>query len=197
MGNQKMTFVVVKKGQEIEFESFFQDLTSARDYVRDNLSHNTFAMDLVIRKKVSEKQIAWIHYLATEHHNEANAPKVEGEFVSLVNQMYSAVKSQNRKFHLHLPFDLSISTIPNGVNAGGLYLFENQNYIGKITADGVLVANVSDEIRSILEDCIENLVKLAQLYGHETGNCAVCHRTLTDAKSIALGIGPICLKRLS
>jgi hypothetical protein len=29
-------------------------------------------------------------------------------------------------------------------------------------------------------------------YGRETGTCGVCHRTLTDPDSVALGIGPIC-----
>ena len=29
-------------------------------------------------------------------------------------------------------------------------------------------------------------------YGRETGTCGVCHRTLTDPESVALGIGPVC-----
>lgn len=32
----------------------------------------------------------------------------------------------------------------------------------------------------------------AAAYGHETGNCMCCGRTLTNPASIALGIGPIC-----
>lgn len=34
------------------------------------------------------------------------------------------------------------------------------------------------------------------LYGHTLGHCGVCGRTLTDAESIAAGIGPKCAARL-
>lgn len=32
-------------------------------------------------------------------------------------------------------------------------------------------------------------------YGQELGRCGVCNRTLTDAESIAAGIGPVCLAK--
>lgn len=34
------------------------------------------------------------------------------------------------------------------------------------------------------------------LYGHTIGSCGVCNRTLTDAESLAAGIGPICRTKL-
>lgn len=192
-----MNFTVTKKGQEINFDSFFQHLDDAKNYLNQNLQYSQFAMDLVCRRNPSEKQEAWIHYLATEHYNEANAPQVNGEYISLVEKLYSGVKSKNRKFHLHLPSNVAISTVIRGVNAGGVYVFENGNYVAKITSNGVLKGNVSEDVKLILDDACDNLLKLAQLYGHESGVCAVCHRELTDPKSIELGIGPICLKRLS
>jgi hypothetical protein len=39
---------------------------------------------------------------------------------------------------------------------------------------------------------LESLVR----YGHELGVCGVCHKTLTDPKSIANGIGPVCKANL-
>jgi len=33
------------------------------------------------------------------------------------------------------------------------------------------------------------------LYGTELGECGVCGRTLTDEKSRAYGIGPVCRER--
>jgi hypothetical protein len=39
---------------------------------------------------------------------------------------------------------------------------------------------------------LESLVR----YGHELGVCGVCHKTLTDPKSIADGIGPVCKANL-
>ena len=38
-------------------------------------------------------------------------------------------------------------------------------------------------------------LKDAQAYGQKTGNCSCCGRQLTNADSIALGIGPICKGR--
>jgi hypothetical protein len=191
-----MTLTVVKKGQEIEFDSQFDTLNAAKGYLAQFMAYNSFAMDLLSKRKLSEKQEAWVHYLATEHKVEAEAPVVEGEFISLVEKMYAGVKTPTRKFHLHLPSGVSISTITKGVNQGGLYIFENSNYVAKITDKGVLKGDVSEDVRLILEDACDNLLKLAQLYGHESGNCAVCHRPLTDPKSLSYGIGPICMKRL-
>ena len=192
-----MNFTVIQKGQEINFDSFFDTLQDAKDYCIEHLKYNDFAMDLVRKNKLSEKQESWIHYLATQSKIDSQTPVVNGEYISLVEKMYSGVKTPTRKFHLHLPSDVSICTIPNGGNVGGLYIFENNSYVAKITSNGDLVGNVSEDVKLILDDACENLLKLAQLYGHETGNCSVCHRPLTDPKSIALGIGPICLKRFS
>lgn len=191
-----MNFTVVKKGQTIDFASFFDTLEDAKDYCNEHLSYNTFAMDLVSKRKLSEKQEAWIHYLATQSKIDSQTPVVDGEYISLVKKMYDGVKSPTRKFHLHLPSDVAIATIPKGVNQGGLYIFENSNYVAKITSNGDLVGNVSEDVKLILDDACDNLLKLAQLYGHESGNCAVCHRPLTDPKSLSYGIGPICMKRL-
>ena len=192
-----MNFTVVKKGQEINFDSFFDNLQDAKDYCNLHLNYNEFAMDLVSKRKLTEKQEAWIHYLATQSKIDSETPVVDGDYISLVQKMYAGVKTSTRKFHLHLPSDVAIATIPKGGNAGGLYIFENSTYVAKITSNGDLVGSVSEDVKLILDDACDNLLKLAQLYGHESGNCAVCHRPLTDPKSVALGIGPICLKRLS
>lgn len=37
-------------------------------------------------------------------------------------------------------------------------------------------------------------VDQAKAYGHKYGRCCVCGKTLTDEKSIAAGIGPVCVK---
>lgn len=34
-------------------------------------------------------------------------------------------------------------------------------------------------------------------YGHITGTCAVCGRKLEDETSVAIGIGPICLRKMA
>jgi hypothetical protein len=186
------TFTIVKKDQEIEFNSMFFDLNDARDHLLKCMNSSTFAMDLVSKNKLSAKQIAWIHYLATENVKEMQ--EAEGEYLQLVQKMYGAVKNNTRKFKMRLP-GVEISTVPNGANAGALYIFENSSYVGKITKQGILKANVSEDVLNILLDANENLLQLAKIYGHESGSCSVCGRTLTDSLSIQMGIGPICAKR--
>jgi hypothetical protein len=190
-------FTVVKKGQEIQFESAFSDLEVAKYYLQENLSGNTFACDLVSKKKLSDKQIAWIHYLATENLQESlNKEKIEGEFLSLVEKMYSAVKGKVRNLKLRLP-GVTLSTVSRGSNVGCVYIIENDIYAGKITDRGILQAKVSEDTRNILLDANDNLLQLAKIYGHETGNCSVCGRTLSDPLSVQMGIGPICAERFS
>ena len=191
-----MTFTITRKGEVIEFDSKFESVNAAKGYLAEFMHYNNFVMDLLSKRTLSEAQEAWCHFLATEHLKDSETPQEDGEFISLVEKMYAGVKTPTRKFHLHLPSEVSISTIPSGVNQGGLYIFYNGSYITKITSTGVLKGEVSEDVRLILEDASLNLLKLAQLYGHESGKCSVCHRPLTDAKSLALGIGPICLKRL-
>lgn len=192
-----MTFTITRKGEVIEFDSKFESVNAAKGYLAEFMHYNNFVMDLLSKRTLSEAQEAWCHFLATEHLKDSETPQEDGEFISLVEKMYAGVKTPTRKFHLHLPSEVAIATIPKGVNAGGLYIFENGNYVAKITQNGILKGRVSEDVQLILEDACENLIKLAQLYGHESGKCSVCHRTLSDPKSIELGIGPICLKRLS
>jgi hypothetical protein len=189
-------FTVFKKGQEINFDSAFSDIEVAKDYVKENMSFNTFAMDLISKKSLSDKQIAWLHYLATDKLTQSlNNEDVVGEYQPLVEKMYKAVKNNTRKFQLRLP-GVNISTIPNGPNAGGLYIFVSGSYCGKISKDGVAHFDTLDEdVVNTLLDANENLLQLAKIYGHETGNCSVCGRTLSDPLSIQMGIGPICAQR--
>lgn len=193
-----MTFTVVKQGQQIEFESAFGQLETAKYYLNEHLSYNNFAMNLVSRKNLSEKQIAWIHYLATENLTQDLEKETQepGQYSSLVKKMYDAVKSPNRKFTVRLP-GVTIATVTKGANQGALYLYENNSYVGKITQNGDLKANITEDTKNLLEDANENLLQLAKIYGHETGECSICGRTLSDPLSIQMGIGPVCAKRLS
>ena len=189
------SFTVTKKGEDISFDSTFVNLNNAKEYLQECMSYSTFAMDLVSKKKLSEKQIAWIHYLATQSKIDAETPAENGEYYDLVTKMYD-VGNKRSKFQVRLP-GVTISTVNRGSNIGCLYVYENQQYVGKITHSGVLIGNVSEDVKNILEDANENLLRLAKIYGHETGNCSLCGRTLSDPLSIQMGIGPICAKRFS
>lgn len=192
------TFCVETKGDVIEFESEL-DLNDAKEYLTKNLSYSNFAMSLAGKSRLTDKQIAWIHYLAVKDMEKQNEPEEEvvSEFLPLVQQMYDKVKSPGRKFTLRLPM-VTVATVTKGANKGYLYVFdENNNYVGKITDKGVLMpsGNVSEDAKNILLEANENLFELAKIYGHETGMCSVCGRTLSDDLSIQMGIGPVCAKR--
>lgn len=197
--NAMTEFTVVKKGEEIQFDSAFSSLEIAKYYLTENMSFSNFAMDLVEKNKLSEKQIAWVHFLATEHLNkELHKETLPAEFKDVVEKMYAKVKANSRKFQVRLPGGFTISTVTKGVNVGAVYIFEGGEYLGKITKEGVLELKVpNEEVKALLEDANENLLRLAQLYGHESGNCSVCGRTLNDPLSVQMGIGPVCAKRFS
>lgn len=189
------SFTVVKKGEEIQFDSSFADVNEAKDYLRQKMSYNTFAMDLVAKKKVSEKQIAWMHYLATQDVIDSQTPVEFGPYKQLVNKMYDAGAYRASKFQVRLP-GITLSTVNRGVNIGCVYVYENNYYVAKITSTGDLIGNVSEDVLNLLEDANDNLLQLAKIYGHETGSCSICARKLSDPLSIQMGIGPICAKRL-
>ena len=192
-----MTYSIKKEGQVIEFDSAFESAQEAKKYASEFLGYNTFAMDLVAKVKLSFSQESWLHYLATESLNSSLFPvaKEDGPYLSLVKKMYECVKSPTRKFQVHIPGDITLSTVTSGLNVGHVYVFEYGNYSGKITPEGVLKAEVSEDTLNLLEDANDNLLKLAQMYGHETGQCSLCNRPLSDKLSIQLGLGPVCYKR--
>jgi hypothetical protein len=81
-----------------------------------------------------------------------------------------------------------------GRNAGAIYVVgEEDVYLGKIQ-DGKFYRsrNCSDhDEKSVLEAC-EHPEQSAVAYGQKFGTCSCCGKTLTNALSISLGIGPIC-----
>jgi hypothetical protein len=193
-----MTYSITKEGQVIEFDSAFESAQDAKKYASEFLGYNTFAMDLVAKVKLSFSQESWLHYLTTENLNSSLFPtegKEDGPYISLVKKMYDCVKSPTRKFQLHIPGGITLSTVTKGLNVGYVYVFENGNYSGKISPEGILKGEVCEDTLNLLEDANENLLKLAQMYGHETGQCSLCNRPLSDKISIQLGLGPVCFKR--
>jgi hypothetical protein len=189
------SFTVVKKGQEIDFESSFETLQTAKEYLAKEVKYNDFVNDLLAKKNPSEKQIAWMHYLATQELIDSQTPAVRGDYYDLVTKMYSASGACS-KFQVRLP-GITLSTVNRGANIGCVYVYENNHYVGKITHNGELIGNASEDVKNLLEDANENLLQLAKIYGHETGSCSICGRTLNDPLSVQMGIGPVCAKRFN
>lgn len=83
-------------------------------------------------------------------------------------------------------------------NPGSLYVKDKWGeYLGKVTPQGDFfrARGVSDDDIQPVYDLASDPLGTAVKYGRETGSCACCGRDLTDAQSVADGIGPICKKR--
>jgi hypothetical protein len=85
----------------------------------------------------------------------------------------------------------------------GHYVIDGVKYevkISKATKWAYLIKNgvylgAKGEAAGILADIAENGQTYAIAYAKVTGKCGVCNTKLTDPKSIAAGIGPVCAKK--
>lgn len=81
----------------------------------------------------------------------------------------------------------------NSANAGALYVKGGPGYLGKIQGGRFhrsreCTAEMEASVLAILADPKAAAIREGKL----SGTCAICRRELTDATSIAAGIGPIC-----
>jgi hypothetical protein len=90
---------------------------------------------------------------------------------------------------------LSLKLAPKtGKNPGCTYVFDHDDYAGKVTPDGKFIAlksapaAIEGELIALASDPLAALTA----YGKRTGNCSCCGRPLTNPVSVAAGIGPIC-----
>ncbi len=84
---------------------------------------------------------------------------------------------------------------PDSANPGALYVKRGENYLGKITAAKFLQSRdcTNEDALAVVRLARDPLAH-ALAHGRETGQCAICNRTLSDPASLAAGIGPICAK---
>jgi len=72
--------------------------------------------------------------------------------------------------------------------------FGSNSYFGRIETDGRLIPgwNLNSDVQNLLESLDSNPVDVASKYGHLTGHCCFCELPLKDARSTAVGYGPVC-----
>lgn len=69
-------------------------------------------------------------------------------------------------------------------------------YLGKVLRGQFHPSrDCTPSLEASIADAMEDPFKAAVEYGHMTGECSVCRRTLTNPESIKLGIGPVCRSR--
>lgn len=81
----------------------------------------------------------------------------------------------------------------NSKNSGAVYVKMMGEYAGKIMAGTFMpVASAPDGLGDVIQEIAADPRGKAIEHGRTTGRCACCGRELSDPKSVALGIGPIC-----
>lgn len=168
-----------------------------------NATWSDFYQDLLGKAKkygsLSEKQLACVvngyaKQQARDAAKNASAPTFD---LVKINELFATALSNGIAKPKLVFGELKLSLAPaNGKNGGCLYVKDSGEYAGKITPEGQFFAvrgsreTIPAELQAIAEDPKNAAIK----HGQATGNCACCNRLLTNAKSIEIGIGPICLE---
>ena len=116
-------------------------------------------------------------------------------FSKLLQGFQAAQNNGLRRPRLRIgPMKFSLAP-ENGRNAGYVYVKTTDGtYLGKISPTGQWSRSYectpayADAVATIGRDPLGALVE----HGHQTGNCGICNRRLSDPESVTRGIGPIC-----
>lgn len=86
-----------------------------------------------------------------------------------------------------------------GSTPGAIFVIadnEFDEYLGKIHLGKFrpVPACTPEQEQAILA-AAANPLEAIVAFGRQTGKCSICHRPLTDPKSVDAGVGPICLKK--
>lgn len=169
---------------------------------------NSLMKQFQTKGRLSASQITWAVKLSKEAAHKESDPMAyessdssdEGDFIELVQFMKkSDLKKARMTFNMH-GIKTTLSLAPaHGKNPDHIYVKCNDNYVGKVTPNGDLVARDSHYkthaltlFHQIIEDGVEAFILS---YGKKSGNCCLCSRTLTDERSLVAGVGPICAAR--
>ena len=178
-----------------------QQIIAGLNYVK---GWNEFAASLVNQGYRSGGHLTDRQWLAGERmlaKLEANKQRAETMSVDVsvgkIEDLLNTAMGNGMKRPVFRAKGLSLSFAgANSVNAGAVYVKAGGEYQGKIMGGKFMPArawedDTSEKLLAIAADPRGSAID----YGRETGQCACCGRTLTNAESIDLGIGPICAEK--
>lgn len=176
-----------------------------------NLTNN-FPQDLAKRyllatnnpgyRGLSQAQTYWMHRLAIE----ASQP----EETAQIGDMHGIITLFDKvKHHLKFPkirlavepdwpivMSLSGATskFPNTVKVTNGGPYGNQVWYGRVELDGTMrkSRHCNDKVIEVLRRFAADPAGVSALHGQLTGQCCFCGQPLTDARSLAVGYGPVC-----
>jgi hypothetical protein len=125
---------------------------------------------------------------------EATAARIESAPVVSVLAIESAfAKAEGKAVALRVAGFKITRAKAGSTNEGALYVKAGAAYMGKFKEGRFFRSReCTDADEKAILAIAADPKGAAIAYGRETGTCSVCGRTLTDANSIAAGIGPIC-----
>lgn len=178
----------------MEFDDILAGLREMQgwsEFARSLLLQHQRTGDLSHRQwEAAERSIIAARAKATQR---AAAPVVD---ISRIEALLGTARDNGLKKPVFRASGLAFSFAPDtGTNAGAVYVKQSGEYVGKLMHGQFFrVRTTPDDVAQKLIDIAADPRGKAIDYGRETGTCACCGRTLTDPKSIELGIGPICIE---
>lgn len=191
---------------------------NALTILRANLSALSFSdasfaqslLDQSQRRQLSDKQWAWVERLAKRATGgEQRQTASLGSVAGLLN-LFATAKANGLKNPAIVaqspvgPIRLSVAgeraRQPGTINVAEKGRFGEATWYGRIKLDGTFEAardGAPAELVAYLAEFAARPAETAAAHGHTTGNCCFCDRPLTDARSTAVGYGPVCAKKWS
>ena len=180
---------------------------------------NSFAASLLEREDadryMSDAQVSWVYKMAQDAVSDREAAgRVVGRaqdlttdarniLSSLASASTRGLKRPTLRLMMHTGAQVRIKFMRSGSNAGGAWVTVGDELRGRISPEGEFhphnckyqradwIADLVEYIEQVNSDVDGALVS----YGKLTSSCGCCGLPLTNAESIARGIGPICLDK--
>lgn len=195
------------------------DITLQAKVLWDNLdklslSDRSFAESLFSQlhrpngRGLSEKQWAWIDRLAKRAIGGDQRQTTSLGSVAGLLDLFATAKANGLKNPAIVaqspvgPIRLSVAgeraRQPGTINVAEKGRFGEATWYGRIKLDGTFEAardGAPAELLAYLAEFAARPAETAAKHGHTTGNCCFCDRPLTDARSTAVGYGPVCAKK--
>jgi hypothetical protein len=192
--------IITRKGEVVTFVSNLSDAeaVAALAGMRSGFAQSLYRS----RGRLSAKQLAWAHYLASEAQQTRQSVSEEPATAPQFDALFAAFQAARDKGAKRLTLRFAgVNVKPN--RAGDALWVTSQTeteegryglqpkYLGKVTPTAI-DSRLGDDIKAVLMEAAQDPLNAAIRYGKESGECSCCGRELTDPRSIERGIGPIC-----
>lgn len=144
------------------------------------------------------RQVSFINTLVAERGYDLGERKPEGLTVREATELIDYLLAMPRASRVSIVAELEVGMYR--LANGDIYRVQRSRESGRLYAKKLDWANNRFEfsagaMRLITADDRMTLDE-AKAWGVETGICCVCSAFLTDARSVAAGIGPVCASRV-